>query len=538
MNLMIVEDEAKLRENLAYNIPWEEHGIEVVGTAASGLDALRLYEETKPDVVLLDIQLQELDGLEVAAHLHKSDKHVKIVLLSGHNKFDYARAAIEYGVVRYLLKPAGDKAILGSVLEACRRIEEERDAERVLDTLHRQWAEYAPRLREAFYQNWIAGHYVDWEIARYSKELSIGLEKDLIFAVVVIEPDPPEESGSRFGKDDGSLLQFSIQVLAKDYFHGISSQVDCSVFPDYQGTTVLLFSGKKERPETEFIADIHLLTSRLLNAVKEYLKTTASAGIGLPALMASEVRKSYQQANRALQERIVYGNDLVVPFRDMIKTKLCIPSAPSLEKQLEVALKTGNTDKAIEVVDMLIMSGIGQAGSVDEVKENVLYFSSLLIRTIQEQRWAVTEVAGEDGESFYDLRSLQTRDQIRQWLHRTIRSICGFANNQYSAKTHEIANSMLEAVEANIHRDLTLHSLARNLYLTPSYLSRLFKRHTGRSFSEYVLERKMKRAMELLGNGSKVLETSQQIGYKDISYFAKVFRKHWGMAPGDVKKNN
>ncbi|MBD2866493.1 response regulator [Paenibacillus oceani] len=538
MNLMVVEDEAKLRENIVSGIPWERHGIEVVGAAASGREALKLFDETKPDIVLLDIRIPEPDGLVVAATVSERNPRVKIVLLSGHDNFRYAQKAIDVNVVKYLLKPARDTEILSAVLEARKRIEEARESTHTLEELRRKWNEHAPRLQELLYQNWVAGTYSGWEVDKQSADLTIDLSGVTRYAAAVVEPDPLREGDTRYGERDGSLLQYSVTVIAKDYFAEKPGQLDCKVFPDYRGSTVLLFLNRGKRTEEQFVAEIQLLTSRLLTMIKEYIKTTASAGIGLVTADPEGVSKSYQQANKALQERIVYGDDLVVPYREGQQSHLCIPAAPPLEKQLENALETGNREKALETVDRLIEEGIGQAATVEEVHENVLYFSSLLIRTVHAQGWPMKEVVGDTYDTFQDLRSLHTKEQIRQWLHGTIRAITDYASTRNSVKLHDIVRLMLEAVENDIHRDLTLHVLARKLFLTPSYLSRLFKQHTGQAFSDYVLERKMKRAMELLESGAKVLETSAAIGYRDVSYFTKVFRKHWGMTPGEIKKTN
>src|SRR4051812_27812528 len=118
MNLMIVEDELRLRNSLANNIPWEEHGIEVVGLAANGLEALHLIHRKKPDILLMDLQMPEMDGLTLIRKLHETDTFIKIIILSGHDNFSFAQDALRFGVSKYLLKPAGDAEILESVLEA------------------------------------------------------------------------------------------------------------------------------------------------------------------------------------------------------------------------------------------------------------------------------------------------------------------------------------------------------------------------------------------------------------------------------------
>lgn len=134
MNLLIVEDEVRLRNALANNIPWEKHGIEVVGKAANGKAALELIDRKKPDLLLLDLQMPEMDGLSLARRLREEDPLMKIVILSGHDDFAYAQAALELGVVSYLLKPAGDQEILEAMLKAAERLRRELEQAGIMRT--------------------------------------------------------------------------------------------------------------------------------------------------------------------------------------------------------------------------------------------------------------------------------------------------------------------------------------------------------------------------------------------------------------------
>ncbi|GIP34804.1 response regulator [Paenibacillus sp. J2TS4] len=530
MDLMIVDDEVQLLDNMARNIPWEEHGIEVVATAGNGSEALRLFQINRPDIVLLDIQMPEIDGLTVAERITAIHPRVKIVILSGHDDFSYAQKALEYNVIKYLLKPAGFKEITNAVLEAKQLIRQELDAQYKQEQLQKSWEDHLPQLRDTFYLNWVLGQYVGWELERRSQDLKIDLTAIRHFAVIVVDMDPLEEEETRFTESDTSLLRFSLNQMAKEYLQ----EASCYVLKDYDDSTILFFVDKTDRQESEFMTEIHRLTSRLLVLVEEYLKVTASAGIGNPVQSKEAVFESYQQARRALQERVIYGHNLAIPYHGKKDELAEIPFNPPLEKMLSNALKTGNREKAIEVVDELIRLGIGRAESVEEVRENALYFSSLFVRTVHSQGWAMQEVVGDNYVYFQNLHSLQTKEKIVQWLHSTVRSITQYAQQLSSSNSHQIVEEMMKFVESELDQAINLHTIAQRLYVNSFYLSRLFKQETGQSFTTYVLEKKMKLAMERLNAGTKVVETARSLGYKDVSYFTKVFRKYWGVTPGEV----
>src|SRR5690606_6305094 len=139
--------------------PWDQHGVEVVAKASNGKEAIRLFDQMKPDIVLLDIQMPEIDGLSVAKYISEHKPQVKIIMLSGHDDFRYAQQALEYNVVKYLLKPAGAPEIIDAVLEARRLYKAEISKTYRLEQLQKKWEEHLPQLHNAFFLNWLNGQY-------------------------------------------------------------------------------------------------------------------------------------------------------------------------------------------------------------------------------------------------------------------------------------------------------------------------------------------------------------------------------------------
>ncbi|NQX58156.1 response regulator [Paenibacillus qinlingensis] len=536
MNLMIVEDELRLLNNIAHNIPWEEQGIEVVATADNGADAFRLFEQVKPNIVLMDIQMPELDGLTLAKHIREADPLVKIIVLSGHDNFTYAQTAIELHVVKYLLKPSSNADVLQAVLDAREIIRQDLEAKYNQELMQKQWMEHLPRLQDLFYQNWTAGKYAEWEIEQRSRELMITLPYDGLWTVAVVDPDPLTNSNGRFIAEDITLLKISLLGMAKEFL----DKVPCFIFSESDGATVLVFfeSSYKEkelRPVNDFMAEVHLHMTRLLSVFKEFLKTTASAGIGRAVDKKMSVSNSYREAFHALKERVVHGHDIVVPYRDERQPHNAPASDIQMEKVLAHALESGQRDKAIAIIDEWFYLHVEQAKSSGEVHENILILSSLIVHLIQLQAWPLKEVVGHHFDYFHNLRALVTKEQTLQWLYGIVDHICLYVNESKNKSRHELISKMIGLVEASIDEDIGLHEVASKLYINASYLSRLFKQHMGQSFTSYIVERKMKLAMQWLTDGMKVSETANLLGYRDFSYFTKVFRKMWGVTPADVK---
>ncbi|MGG1555326.1 response regulator [Paenibacillus ferrarius] len=531
MNLLIVEDEVRLRNAIANNIPWEQHGIEVVGQAGSGTEALRLIDLKKPEILLLDLQMPEMDGLTLAKHLRASDPLLKMIILSGHDDFRYAQEALALGVMKYLLKPAGDADILEAVLDAAARVHSELEQRHNEGELRMKWKQHLPQLVNEFLQGWLNGRFELWEIEQKSRDLQLELAGDANYAVAVVDMDPIPEEETRFRAGDMSLLQFSLSSIVREALVG----VPCWIATPDTGSTVVIYQLAGEADAHIGLQRVHALTEKLLFTVKSCLKLTASAGISGMTGGLAEINKLYVQAERALQNRIVLGHDLAIPYREEQGSAPMLTLQPNHEKALEIALETGDREKAEETLKAMWDAGMGLADTVEDIREHILYWFSLMIGLIQKQGWPVREVAGDDYVIFFNHTELVSKEQIYSWLQRLIRAYLTYAGERRKSTSHGMIKTILTLVDAEIDQEMTLHAVADRLYVNSSYLSRLFKQETGKAFSTYVLERKMERAKAILQEGSRVTDAAACVGYRDVSYFTRVFRKYWGVTPGEVR---
>ncbi|WP_326071601.1 response regulator [Paenibacillus alba] len=531
IHLLIVEDEIRLRHALVNNIPWDQHGIEVVGQAGNGTEALRLIERKKPEIVLLDLQMPEMDGLTLARKLRQTDPLLKIIVLSGHDDFAYAQEALELGVLKYLLKPAGEEEILMTVLEAAERLKKELEQRHNQDELKEKWKLHLPFLINDFMQGWLNGKFEAWEIEYKSKALQLELTMDDKYAVVVVDMDPISEAEQRFSKKDTPLLQFSLSSIVKEFLQSER----CWVSTDYAGCSVVVFQVPGNQEVNIVLQKINTITEKLLFTVHRCLRLTASAGISGAIGGGEDMNKLYVQAVRALQNRIVLGHDLAIPYREEQGRELALMLEPNLEKALEIALETGEGDKASEMMTAIWEGAVAKLLTFGDMQEHILYFASLFVRIIQKQGWSVQEVAGDDYMYFVNHRELTTKEQILLWLQRMIKAYLNYANQRRKSTSHSIIKTILSLVENEIDQEMTLHAVADRLYVNSSYLSRLFKQETGKAFSTYVLERKMERAKATLQEGVRVYDAAAAVGYRDVSYFTRVFRKFWGVTPGEVR---
>ncbi|MFE0560478.1 response regulator [Paenibacillus sp. NPDC058910] len=535
MNLMIVEDEPRLRNALAYNIPWDMHGIEVVGMASNGVEALELVSRKKPDIMLIDVQMPEMDGLTLLGELRSRQdisRLTKMIILSGHDNFEFAQLALEYGVSKYLLKPAGEEDILEAVLEARQQLREDLEQWQRKAALEQKWKDNLPHLQNLFFIQWVSGKYTKQDVLSKSKELYIPLKEEDRIAVAVVDLDPLPEHETRFQRGDVELLQFTMQCLAKE----LLSHPSLWITSDSGSMLLVVLFVKENQDAKEAMLRLNADVSKLLSQTKEVLKLTASAGICASIGAIEDMSLLYTQACRALQDRVVYGHDLAIPYREQHKRDIQgVIVQQNLEKTLEIALETADETKALEALKGLWEEAFSRSESSDEFHEAVLYMNSFFTRMIQKQGWTVKKVVGEDIDFFQNVKLLSTKMQTWSLLERTVRHIVSFMSEQRKTTSHQVVKDILNLLEEEMDQEITLHTVADRLYVNSSYLSRLFKQEMGVVFSTYVLERKMERAKSLLQEGLKVYDAARLVGYRDVSYFTKVFRKYWGVNPGEFK---
>lgn len=532
MNLLIVEDEPRLRSSLAHHIPWSDHGIEVVGLAANGNEALKYVGRKKTDILLLDIQIPGMDGLTLLKTILEKDKLLITVILSGHDNFAYAQTALELGVFKYLLKPAGDREILQAVLgaaEELRRIMEKRNN---MAVLQQKWKENLPALQNNAFIQILQGCYGAAEREQLNRELSLNLSRENQYAVAVIDIDQAVDQEPGTNNVNSPPKRYKLMSVAKEWMDTES----CRVCSDAFGMTILLFTASKNEGSGDFILGVHSTTSKLLSIIQQSLKVTASAGISSKAGELDSLHELYKEACRALQSRKIYGGGIAFPYQGVRSSPADNPAISfPYEKELEIALYTMDKSRALQVLESVWRDSQSMLNGLEAVHEQVMYFSSFLIRFIHKQGWRIQEVVGKHAVFFQNIHLLKTPDHIYNWLEDSIRSIVAYGHSQGKTVRHQTVKTILELVEREIDQDLTLDTVADRLYVNASYLSRLFKQETGKTFTQHVLGRKMEQARMCLMEGCQVQETAYQLGYKDVSYFIKVFRKYWGTTPGCIK---
>ena len=521
---LIIDDEPVVRDGVSKSIDWESHGYTLVGACRDGREGLKAVEELRPDVVLTDICMPFVDGLELTAFISDRYPDTKTILLTGYDEFEYAQEAVKLKVSDFLLKPiTADE--LRVVLD---RVREELDIERRkqddLDRLRQQLRESLPLLRERFLNRLIRGELQETDISR---RLSL-LELDLpgpYYNLLVIDPDK--------GDVEDDLLSLALQNVVDAV---LCEWAGAAVFRAKRELIVVLISATDH---TAAVLQSLECAEEISDRIKLSFDMTVSIGIGSPVPVLSRAEDSFRDAKTALGQRLVLGPNQILTVEQVRGTcgaQLPVTDEPARSHVIRV-LKGGTATQTEKALRELVALYRTSDRSIDECRLGMQRLLAEILSAFESlgiQQSQIPEVARDP---FGSLGGMKTLEDIETWfseLHRSARSVLTKLQNQQSvAKAIEAEDYIADHFS---EPGLSLTRICRALSVSKSYFSLMFKAHTGMTFVEYLTNIRMEQAKVLLGStGLLTYEVAERIGFTDPHYFSLTFRKQTGVSPTEYR---
>ncbi len=523
IKVFITEDESVVREGLRDIIPWEKHGFEFVGDAPDGEMALPLIRKLKPDVLITDIKMPFMDGLSLSNIVSRELPDTKIIIISGYSDFEYARQAIELNVDQYLLKPI-TKASMIKALELTRqKIEDEQEQKDYLRRYEQEIKKFESFSRRAFFEKLVEGSMSVQQIYEQADELSLNLNADgynfVIFTVQAVNE-------STYSEPSAVVLDGLLNYFLR--------------YPDY-----ILFRCNLLSYAVLIMGDadnLDELTRRSVDIIQ--CRCEASdvplnwyVAVGTPTYRLSGLPQCYADTNHVLAYRHI------MPARHIF-------SADMLKSERdETAAQTIDIIDPDKIDPMVIRSFI-QNGMAEETEafvqeyldnfggaENSVIFRHYLIMNARINAELVLQEVGCSKEDF--VRQLPCAeinmpvDDLKGYLVQVLRTAIELRDLEVQRQSSDIIDSAIRYIDKNYTSEsISLNSVAQAINISANYLSALFSQKMGVSFVEYLTQKRMARAKQLLRQSSKRSgEIAYEVGYKDPRYFSFVFKKTQGCTP-------
>lgn len=513
--LIIADDEKRIRQGLKNIVDWNSLGFEVTEIFADGQDVIEYLDYMMPDVILTDIKMSNVSGLEVAKYVFEHKLPCKVVLISGYQEFELAVQGIKYGAEDYLLKPTDVEKLEETFRKICRQLDETRERMRKSKAEKERMEEAIPLLEERFFGDLVMGVAESEDYIRNCMEIlypGMAMENKKCFL-----SDIYIEDYEHFMKEVWEYSYDQLEVNLGNFLR--IYQGSCYFHIVYKSGNLIEVIGictADSEQETGGDEAFYPAMEALLREIEKYFHFQAQF----------KIRKAYDNVLqiRQARERLQNGEE---------DTSVLEQNIGEQKKLVMSNLTTGN----IGTAQKLFHNILKELEVVSMVKRN-----NIVIDIMSTMNTVLSEVNSQLARSlqpyfnYTEMISKARAEEMKEYTDRIFDRIRLADEKKEYYDTGTMVDKARNYIRENIYQDISQEETANYLYICPSYLSRMFKKQTGESFIQYVTRVKMEKAIELLKDPKyKTYQVSEILGYKTPRYFSRLFRSHTGMNPSEYR---
>lgn len=543
--LLLVDDEADVREGLLQLIDWHGLGCEVVDTAENGKEAVEMIEKHMPDIVVTDIQMPFMNGLQLSEWIRSAFPDTKIVILTGYEEFEYAQKAIRLGIDEYLLKPfsAGE---LGKVLDKVRiKLDEQREAKENIQLLKEHYHKNLPILRSLFLSNLVSRSLGEEEILEKCRQYDLDLQgtgymvsilnidANLGMENKILPGEEVEPHSSLRRTNDTQLQLFAVMNVANELVQRNPKDL---VFI-HMDAIILLSVFDRSNLEQMSVQILGLL-EEIRYLVERYLKLTVTIGAGSAVAEISDVYLSHQDALRALDYKLILGSNKVI-WIDDVETRQVVPFTFDITKERELirCLKVGSDEELGLLLDELFSGLIDSRTADQDFQVYLLLMLTAVVKAAQEMHENLDRLLGDASAFLGQFSKLNHSAEAKSWFTE----ICFTLKRSIASERQTSYHKLVEEAKHFINKhygdsDLSIGRVCKELHISTGYFSNIFKKETKTTFVNYLMGVRMEAAQQLLASTDmKSFEIAERVGFSDPNYFSFCFRKKFGISPKEYR---
>ncbi|WP_308636294.1 response regulator [Paenibacillus silvisoli] len=509
-----------MRNHLGSLPIWDKGEFYLCGEATNGEAALELIEELSPDIILSDVSMPVMNGVELAYQLSSRASRIPIIMLSSYDDYDFVRESLNHGAIDYLLKHRIDETSLLAALEKAKnKLQQHRRLQSEEEHKALQWKRINVLARQNMVKELLLGLKSPEEIEAFCRLQDIQFDtRHVVTAVMqIFNYNLLHRQGSE--KDRGQFIK-SVLDLIQQHTSGIVAHID-------QGQFALLYSFEQLRSEAQIRQELQLQFETIQGIMSRFLNVQAVFGSGRPCLSLAEAPAAYRAVIGQMQERYLAAfNRSTSPAAGGEVIGLTIKQ----EKQLLGVLERTDEHAVGDTVRSIFESLASAKAGPDSYE--------LVICEMLQIAHRVGQKFGIDSEKLVRLTAL-SKDRLgtmlepvklQTWMESVYGELTGLLRAGYASYSPYVM-SAVQYIQANYRSNISLQQTAEGIGINASYLSSLFKKETGLGFVEYLNRKRVEVAQVMLGEGEKVKEVYAKAGFNNYNYFFKVFKEMTGMTP-------
>ncbi len=522
--VLLVDDEEEVIRVIMKKLNWEKLGFSVIGYANNGVKALEMVEEYQPDVVMTDIKMPYMDGLELAHKIRAEYPATKLLLFTGFDEFEYAKEAIHLEVEEYILKPVNSIELINVFTTLKIKLDQEISEKRSAQILQKYYMESLPLLQANFYSTLIEGRIHENELPAYLSDYQISLTGPYFCCLVI------HTSSTQVPKNmNPLLLATSVQKQAEER---LGARWNTKSF-SYLGNTVMI--AQLDSPNV--IAELTDECDRFCKYAQKIIGAVVTVGVGQVCENILDLSQSYSTAREAVSYRVIYGASRAINIKEIAPQEKGETDAVDDElNELFKAIRLGTEQDVTAAVDKYMKQVIFPEKSLQYHHIAVIELAGALYRFAVNNDVAVGDFSGDMKILYSSLLDLEPA-ALQKWLTEISLS---FRESLISARSKSTQSFVIKAQEyvrenyADV--ELSLDRVCNALNVSNSYFSTVFKKETGKSFIGYLTDYRMEQASRLLlETNEKNYIIAKRVGYADPNYFSYVFKRQFGVSPSKYR---
>ncbi|WP_256760542.1 response regulator [Cohnella sp. WQ 127256] len=518
--VLLVDDEELDLEGMRQFIPWSELGMEVVGAVNNALSAREVMEQYPIDILVSDVNMPYMSGLELARIALEQGSHIRIIFVSGYQEFSYVQQALSLQAYNYVLKPMDDSELVTTLL----KVKQDLDGMRKQREVEEAYRQMIPIAKGNLLTRLFEGEMNNEE--SWSRILAPhDLDKlDWPIRVAVIEIDKVDLRKVKSPEAQQEMSRIFLQHM-NESIKAYGNIPYCKINAE---RIALLLEEK----------DVDPCMEKLYDSMQLQLKASVTTGLGEPVFSLTELHSSYQQAIEAVEGKMFLGKGTVIKY-EKVRMEPEMLDARTLVTRMDALHKAMTEYDLVGIYDEL--ENLFQSVTSLRSKFTVHNLSNYII-------WKLEQYLSSINEDFFELLDMElqnfdillqfdTINDIRSWLVHRVFEISERLHEKSNTLNNKFIRSVMKTIKERMSENITLKDISEHFSFSPSYMGFLIKEKSGHTFNELLVQFRMERACELLKEpGMKIYEVADQVGYRYLPYFSKQFKEKIGLTPLDYRK--
>lgn len=520
--VMLVDDEVYMLNGLKNVIKWEEHGLEIAATATNGSEALDILDRCKIHIVLTDIRMPEMDGLELIRNLKKKNLKTKCIILSGYDDFNYVKEALKLGIENYLLKPVNEEELSQTLLNTIDIIENE-----TRKNIHARKDSLI--LKNNILTRWVTGDISPSELIERSQLLGMDLycENFMVCILRIINIDKLKTF------DDIDLLRFSLTNVCQET---MGSSINSEIFFNPNGDVVFLLSGSSRSMDRE---NILKLLNLCIQRINHYLKVDVFISTGSMATDFQAVHLSCKCAMTMMDYILILEPNSIADYEEKAASRSILAGDFNIRADhLKSLFLSGNSEQLSEFIDALYNRAFSTSAilpkNIQNISIEILY---TIIKAAREKKPQLNVLSGFKWDPYTLIASIDSKAQLVSLVKKSVLDILNTVREHHGSYSPLIKRT-IDYIESNYASDISLKMLSVAFKVNSTYLGQLFKKETGEMFSSFLTNIRIEKARQLLVESNlNANEIALKVGYTNPNYFYYSFKKQTGKFPTDYRRD-